>query len=676
MLNQSIPRRLVAILAADIAGYSRLMGDDDMATFNALKGHQAVVLPLVAEFGGRVIDTAGDGILAEFPSAVSAVECAWRIQRLMAARNAGVDAQRRMQFRIGINLGEVIYDEARIYGDGINVAARLETLTQPGGICVSGKVKDEVEGKLALGFVDLGAQSLKNIAKPVPVYALTAADGTLGLAPSAALAQAPARPGPLRSASEAGQRVLLAVLPFKNATGDADIDYLSDGITESLINRLGRVDVLRVISRTSAFAFKGKKMSAMQIGRKLGVDALVLGTLGQRGANLAITAELMDVRDDTQLWGDKYSRPADDMMEVEADIAATIAAALIGRVTGSDKAKLQRAATADPEAYRLYLKGRSFVIGNQREMDKSIDYMQQAVARAPGFAMAHAGLAEAYTMQAHLRGVGRAEVLVRAQAAAARARELDADLAEAHAAQGGIRFFFEWDWAGAEVEYRRALQLNPGSGVVLEGYGVFLSTTGRFDEGLAYLHEAARLDPLSIGPLHNLAIVALARGDYELAAKGFREAIDIDPNWTWGYIKLARALALQKKCTEALAQAEIGESRIAGGVAPMCWSWLGFVYATCGDPTRARQKLEMLHALEHKQYVDPVTFADIHCALGEVDEALGWYEKAYQDRTSSMVFAAMIPGFSPELAGNVRYQAIVDRMGFPYSFTEPVKPET
>lgn len=669
MSNESIPRRLVAILAADIAGYSRLMGDDEVATFHALKGHQAVVLPLVVEFGGRVIDTAGDGILAEFQSAVSAVECAWRIQRLMAARNEGVDAPRRMQFRIGINLGEVIYDEARIYGDGINVAARLETLTQPGGICVSGKVKDEVEGKLALGFVDLGARSLKNIAKPVPVYALTAADGTLGMAPTAAVAPARERPALLRTGSETGsetgQRVLLAVLPFKNATGDADIDYLSDGITESLINRLGRVDVLRVISRTSAFAFKGKKMSAMQIGRKLGVDALVLGTLGQRGANLAITAELMDVRDDTQLWGDKYSRPADDMMEVEADIAATIAAALIGRVTGSDKAKLQRAATADPEAYRLYLKGRSFVIGNQREMDKSIDYMQQAVARAPGFALAHAGLAEAYTMQAHLRGAGRAEVLARAQAAATRALELDADLAEAHAALGGIRFFFEWDWAGADVEYRRALQLNPGSGVVLESYGVFLTITRRFDEGSAYLHEAARLDPLWIGPRHDLAIVALARGDYELAAKGFREAIDIDPNWTWGYIKLARALALQKKCKEALAQAEIGESRIAGGVAPLCWSWLGFVYATCGDPTRARQKLEMLHALERKQYVDPVTFAAIHGALGEVDEALGWYEKAYLDRTPSMVFAAMVPGFSPEVAGNARYQAIVDRMGFP-----------
>ncbi len=659
MSNESIPRRLVAILAADIAGYSRLMGEDDVATVNALKGHQAVVLPLVAELGGRVIDTAGDGILAEFHSAVAAVNCAWKIQRVMAARNVGVDGQRQMQFRIGINLGEVIYDDARIYGDGINIAARLENLTQPGGICVSGKVRDEVEGKLSLGFVDLGSRSLKNIAKPVPVYALTAADGTLGPAP------AREAPGLLSPAARADSRVRLAVLPFKNTTGEVDIEYLSDGITESLINRLGRVDALRVISRTSSFAFKGKKVNAVQIGRKLGVDAVVLGTLAQRGANLAITAELINVGDDTQLWGERYNRPADDLMRVEGDIAATIAAALVGRLTRGEKEKVQRAATSDPEAYRLYLKGRSFMIGNQREMDKSIEYMQQAVARAPGFALAHAGLAEACTIQAHLRGLGRVQVLARAQAAATRAFELDADLAEAHAAQGGIRLSFEWDWAGAEVEYRRALQLNPGSGVVLHGYGNLLSLIGRTDEAMAYLQEAARLDPLAIVVRHDLAIVALSRGDYALAAKGFREAIDIDPNWTWGYIKLARALALQGQCEEALVQAEIGESRIAGGVAPLCWSWLGFVYATCGDHARARQKLEMLHALEHKQYVDPVTFADIHGALGEVDEAMDWLEKAYEDRTPSMVFAGLLAGLSPNLAGNVRLQAILDRMGLP-----------
>ena len=466
------------------------------------------------------------------------------------------------------------------------------------------------------------------------------------------------------AAAAPGQRVLLAVLPFENATGDTTIDYLSDGISESLINRLSGLDVLRVISRTSAFAFKGKKMSAMEIGRKLGVDALVVGSLGQRGASMAITAELVSIRDDTQLWGDKYSRPADDMLQVEGEIAATIAAALSRRLSGADKGRLARAATSDPEAYRLYLKGRGFLVGNQQEMDKSVDCFQQAVARAPGYAMAHAGLAEAYTLQAYLRAVDRAGAVGKARAAVTRALELDPDLAEAHTALGAIRFYFEWDWAGAEAEFRRALELNPGSQAALEAYGQFLGTIGRFDEGLARTREAARLDPLSVGPVHNLAIDAMVRGDLEQAAAGFRRAIDIDPNWTWGYTKLARTLALQGKCEEAFAQAEIAERRIAGGAAPLSWSWLGVTYATCGDAARARHKLEQLHALEEQQYVDPVTFAAIHGALGEIDEALGWYEKAFADRTPNMVYAAILPGLSPELVGNPRYQAIVDRMGF------------
>ena len=466
------------------------------------------------------------------------------------------------------------------------------------------------------------------------------------------------------AAAAPGQRVLLAVLPFENATGDTTIDYLSDGISESLINRLSGLDVLRVISRTSAFAFKGKKMSAMEIGRKLGVDAIVVGSLGQRGASMAITAELVSIRDDTQLWGDKYSRPADDMLQVEGEIAATIAAALSRRLSGADKGRLARAATSDPEAYRLYLKGRGFLVGNQQEMDKSVDYFQQAVARAPGYAMAHAGLAEAYTMQAYLRALDRAGAVGKARAAVTRALELDPDLAEAHTALGAIRFYFEWDWAGAEAEFRRALELNPGSQAALEAYGQFLGTIGRFDEGLARTREAARLDPLSVGPVHNLAIDAMVRGDLEQAAAGFRRAIDIDPNWTWGYTKLARTLALQGKCEEAFAQAEIAERRIAGGAAPLSWSWLGVTYATCGDAARARHKLEQLHALEEQQYVDPVTFAAIHGALGEIDEALGWYEKAFADRTPNMVYAAILPGLSPELVGNPRYQAIVDRMGF------------
>ena len=463
---------------------------------------------------------------------------------------------------------------------------------------------------------------------------------------------------------------LLAVLPFENATGDPAIDYLSDGIAECLINKLSSLKGLRVISRTSAFSFKGKAMEPTEIGRKLGVGAIILGSLGQRGSSVAITAELVRVGDATQLWGERYARPMDDLMQVEGEIAATIARTLRRKLSGGEKARLVRAETSDPEAYRLYLKGRGFLCGNQQEMDKSVDCFQQAVARAPGYAMAYAGLAEAYTTQAYLRAVDRTTFVDKARAAATRALELDPDLAEAHTAQGLVRFYFEWDWNGADAAFRRAIELNPGSQAVNEEYGGFLNALGRFDEGLVRTRIAARLDPLSVGPVHNLALNAMVQGDYDEAAAGFRRAIDIDPNWTWGYIKLARTLALQQKCKEAFAQAEIAERRLMGGAAPLSWSWLGVTYATCGDIARAREKLAQLHALEEKQYVDPVTFAQIHGALGELDESLAWYEKAYADHTTNMVFTAIMPGLSPELVGNARYQAIIDRMGFPQA-TKP-----
>lgn len=410
---------------------------------------------------------------------------------------------------------------------------------------------------------------------------------------------------------------------------------------------------------------RAKSCKPIEIGRKLGVDALVVGNLAQRGPRLAITAELVSIGDATQLWGEKYSRQADDMLQVEGEIATTIAMALRRHLSGKEKGQLAQAVTSDPEAYRLYLKGRGFLVGNQQEMDKGVDCFRQAVARAPDYAMAHAGLAEAYTTQAYLRAADRAEALAKARAAVNRALELDPELAEAHAALGLIRFYFEWDWGGADSAFRRALELNAGSGAVLQEYGNFLAAMRRLDEGLAHSREAARLDPLSVGPAHDVAINALLRGDFERAAAGFRHAIDVDPNWTWGYVKLARTLSRQGRCEDAFAQAEIAERRIAGGAAPLSWSWLGVTYAACGDAARARQKLDQLHALNAKQYVDPVTFAQIHGALGEMDEALLWYERGYADRTPNMVYAAILPGFSPELADNPRFAAIVGRMGFP-----------
>ena len=469
----------------------------------------------------------------------------------------------------------------------------------------------------------------------------------------------------------------IAVLPFVNRSHDQEDEYFADGLADELLNVLTKIGGLRVAARSSAFTFKGKEATVAEVGRALNVATVLEGSVRKAGNRLRISVQLVKVADGYHLWSERYDRTLEDIFAVQDDIAQSVVkelrSTLLGDATDAKAATAVSAQVAaavksrstNAEAYRFYLKGREFLVGNQQVMDKSVDCFQQAIARAPDYALAHAGLAEAYATQAYLRAADRAQSVEKAQAAVNRALELDPHLAEGHTALGLVRFYFEWDWVGAEIEFRRALELNPGCLPVHEEYGRFLLAMGRLDEALAESTEAARLDPLSVGPVHDIAINALARHDFEQAAAGFRRAIAIDPNWTWGYIKLARTLATQRKCDDAMAQAEIAERRIAGGIAPLSQSWLGVTYAMCGDSARARQKLDDLHALEKKQYVDPVTYAAIYSALGEMDEALRWYEKACDDRTPNMVYAPIFPRLCPELAGNLRYNAIVDRMGFP-----------
>src|SRR6202011_1972848 len=276
--TERMERGVSAILAADIAGYSALMGADEARTVRDLKGHQAVVLPMVGEFGGRIIDTAGDGILAEFASVVSAVKCAPAIQSTMAERNAAIEPQHRMQFRVGINIGDVVYDEVRIYGDGINIAARLESIAEPGGICISSKVYEEVNGRVELACDDIGEKQLKNIARPVHVYRIRL-DGALPVVGSA-----PALP----------DKPSIAVLPFQNMSGDAEQEYFADGITEDLITDLSKISSLFVIARNSSFAYKGRSVKVQEIGRDLGVRFVLEGGVRKAGNRVRITAQLID----------------------------------------------------------------------------------------------------------------------------------------------------------------------------------------------------------------------------------------------------------------------------------------------------------------------------------------------------------------------------------------------
>ncbi len=418
MAPEGVERRLTAILNADAVGYSRLMAADEVATVATIKRFRDAMGELVTSRGGRVVDVAGDNLLAEFPSATDAVACAVAVQAELARLNASEPTDRRMDFRIGIHLGDVMVDDDRIYGDGINVAARLERLAEPGGVCVSGAVFEQVETRLDLDFDDLGSQTIKNIPKPVRVLRVRARTGAPmsepvaprgrpgWIAAGAALVAVAALAGwllgrePARGGGDAGSERIqsIAVLPLANLSGDPEQVYFADGMTEELISGLSKIGALRVISRTSVMRYRNTQLSLPEIARELGVDAIVEGSVLRAGDAVRITAQLIDARTDHHLWSESYQRELRDVIALQNEVARAIAAQIEHTLTPVERAQLVKGSPVEPEAYEAYLLGRLFLAKpNPSDHTKAADYLREAIRIDPQYASAWAALADVYT---------------------------------------------------------------------------------------------------------------------------------------------------------------------------------------------------------------------------------------------------------------------------------------
>jgi TolB-like protein/class 3 adenylate cyclase len=519
----SIQRRLAAILAADIAGYSRLMHEDEPATVRDLKAHQSVILPLIGRHGGRIIDTAGDGIMAEFPSVIGATECAVAIQTVMAERNLRVPENRRMRFRIGITLGDVIHDETRIYGDGINIAARLEALAQPGGVLVSNTVYDQVRSKLPFTFEDVGERQVKNIEQPVRMYQLhipgasSKAAATLvrrpaladrrrwivwGLAAFLVLFGAggawwmgsPFSPGQPADRTEA-PRLSIVVLPFSNLSGDPSQDYFADGITEDLTSDLSRIAGSFVISRNTAFTFKGKAADVRQIGRELGVRYVLEGSVRRTGGTVRVNAQLIDAGTGAHLWVeqmdvDQSTLALQDNFGIANRLARMLSVELVN-VEG------RRAPRADPDAVDLTMRGWSVLNGgpNREDVQTSVALFEDALRIDPENSQARVGLAQALTLIYRNRWDPEpAKVLARADEAATRAIAAAPNYAHAHYVKAevlGLSNRFD----AALATYDRAIALDRNHAAAYVGRARNLNVIGRAADALAPVEKAIRLSP-------------------------------------------------------------------------------------------------------------------------------------------------------------------------------------
>lgn len=528
MEAERLPRKLVAILYADVAGYSRLTGEDEDSTHRRLSTYLDVISESIRSDNGTVVHYAGDAVLAQFPTASEAVACAIRAQQALEHENAELVDEKKVRFRIGVNLGEVIVDRDDIYGDGVNVAARLESLAEPGGICISESVHSAVGNKLPLDYEFMGEQAVKNIEKPVRSYHARLRDGAelpsltrhsepiksrkaslivasailvLALVIGLVVWILPRKTTEVSEQMEAAplqlpQQPSIAVLPFTNMSGNSEQSYFADGLTEDVITNLSRFEQLFVISRTSSFAYKDKNLKSQQIGRELGVHYLLEGSVQRQDDQLRVTAQLIEASTGKHLWAERYDRRADDVFAIQDEITGAIATTLGETLWRVQASEVARRPTSSFEAYDYRLQGNEYLHHLTKEDNiKAREYYEKALSLDPEYTLAFVGLGWTYALDVITNWVAVGpEVMDKALGYAQKAAKLDPNSAEAHRLIARI-YQLQGRHDESLAMIRRALELNPNNGDILASYGVMLTYAGRPEEGIEWGEKAIRRNP-------------------------------------------------------------------------------------------------------------------------------------------------------------------------------------
>jgi adenylate cyclase len=568
-------RRLAAILSADAVGYSRLMAEDEAGTIQTLNAFREAIETLVEQHRGRVVDSPGDNLLAEFPNALDAVQCAVEIQGVLRVRNQSLAENRRMLFRIGLHLGDIRIEGDHIYGDGVNIAARLEGLAQPGGVCVSGEVQRQVENKLDLSFEDLGEQEVKNIPNPVRAYRINLESVSKPVAPKL-------QPTVRYWARAAGVIILLVALALAVA-------YFADGIHDEVLAQLSKIRDLKVISRTSVMRYRQEDRPPLpEIAGALGVANILEGSVRLAENRVRITTQLIEAESDAHLWTETYDREftAANIFSIQSEIATTVADALRATLSPEEQDRLATVPTKNLAAYEAYILGKQRMAKlTSAALAEAVDYFQQAIDLDPKFALAYVGLADGYVWQSIYGGLTPVEILEKAQAAADKALELDDRSGEAYASIGSIKQE-RGDRDGAEKAYRRALQLSPNYIAALDWYGQFLLQEGQADEALRFHRKAAELDPLSATNLENIGRDLSHMDRSEEALLWFKKALEVDPGYAVGYSSIADHYHFALgRLDEAFIWAAKGASLDRGD--PLAPAFLGWLFLDLGDLDRA-----------------------------------------------------------------------------------------
>ena len=621
-------RQLSAIMFTDMVGFTALMQDDEHRAKSIRDRHRDTLRQSIEKHGGEIIQFYGDGTLSIFGSAINAVSSA------VAAQQA-LQQEPSIPVRIGLHIGDINRDEDGVYGDGVNVAARIEGLSVPGAVMISGKVFDEIKNHPELPATALGEFDLKNVRRPVRVFAITAPGLVV--------------PDPESMAPQTGPpEKTIAVLPFVNMSADKENEFFSDGISEELINALTRVEGLQVTARTSSFAFKGKNKDVREIGKKLGVSAVLEGSVRKAGDRVRITAQLVDTSDGYHIFSKVYDRVLEDIFETQDEISLEIVNELRATLPeNGEKPSLVRQVTEHSGAYDAYLKG--IYCWNQWTPDaarQAVDHFQRAVDLDPEFAQAWGAMARCH---AYLAAIGRAtrceDAYGCAHTAAERAIELNPEIEDSHLALALVRLFNDWDRPAAEASFLRAMEINPDSVDVLHGYSLYLQADERAEEAVAGLERATTLDPLNLPVRDYLGKAHMACGQYDEALTQFDRVLELDPEFRsalegkgWTYLHMGRL----DETIDTFERVRDLTPHPKGGITPLAYA--------LGLAGREAEAEELVALIEEREQEEPDVALDMDLAfifsgLGRTEEALSRLRRAADKRIGALIFLRSWPSW-------------------------------
>ncbi|HET6822669.1 MAG TPA: adenylate/guanylate cyclase domain-containing protein [Anaerolineales bacterium] len=641
-------RRLAAIMFTDMVGFTALAQRDESLAIQLLEEQRRLIRALLGKYKGREVEAVGDAFFVEFASSLDAVNCAVAIQATLKEWNEQHPPENRVLIRIGIHLGDVLHRGREVSGDAVNIASRIEPLAPPGGVCVTAQVYASVLNKVEYEFETIGIPYLKNVFTPIEVYCI------------AGYGEDTSQPMPLRAELPKDR---IAVLPFVNISPDQVDEYFADGMTEELISSVSMISGLKVIARTSVMRYKRAHKPIAQIGRELNVGSILEGSVRKVGPKIRISVQLVETSKEVPSWAHKYDREVKDVFAIQSEIAQHVAEALKDHIFGGKHREEPRTTTFSTEAYISYLRGRQ--LWNKRteeDLKKAVSFFEKAISLDGNYARAYVGLADTYAALALLEFMAPNEAYPRAKEAVKKALALNPGLAAAHTSLGLIKFQYDWDWKGAEDEFREAISTNFNYALAHHFYADYLKAMGRFEEALTEIEKARELDPLSLAINTGVGHVLYLSGQYGRAIEEYKRVVELDPSFMATHIWFGRPYLELGMFVEAINELEIAVN--LSGESTIALAMLGHGLASAGRSERALQILEKLKQRSKDQYIPSYWIAVIYNGFRDREQVITWLRKAFEERSSWLVWSNVEPRFA-WLREDPEFAALMRAMKFP-----------